>query len=318
MNKGYQSFIEHTGSRLSKNSFPTNTCFSTYRFSSESGTGYTSIYELNAFASICIAEHSYHRDFEYAIISDEAISIHQYDSIDSDHSYLRGDVYSGLQYIGHTSDNEMCRYVIKKNVPAKVITVQLAPEYYETYLKKEVGIRNIDLKTELQVFPHGFSIPEISSIFNQIRSFKGNESSAKLFFRSKIDELTANLIQKADELRRLSANVSATDRYAISEVMTTLNQSLSKRLPLKILAADACMSASKFKYVFKAVAGQTLSEYVTQKRMEYACELLTNSSLYIAEIARLVGYKNPGSFSAQFKKSMGLLPLAYRLNKISA
>ena len=52
-------------------------------------------------------------------------------------------------------------------------------------------------------------------------------------------------------------------------------------------------------YVFKAVAGQTLSEYVTQKRMEYACELLTNSSLYIAEIARLVGYKNPGSFSAQ-------------------
>ena len=52
--------------------------------------------------------------------------------------------------------------------------------------------------------------------------------------------------------------------------------------------------------------------------MEYACELLTNSSLYIAEIARLVGYKNPGSFSAQFKKSMGLLPLAYRLNKISA
>ena len=116
-----QSFIEHTGSRLSKNSFPTNTCFSTYRFSSESGTGYTSIYELNAFASICIAEHSYHRDFEYTIISDESISIHQYDSIDSDRSYLRGDVYSGLQYIGHTSDNELCRYVIKKNVPAKVI-----------------------------------------------------------------------------------------------------------------------------------------------------------------------------------------------------
>jgi len=45
---------------------------------------------------------------------------------------------------------------------------------------------------------------------------------------------------------------------------------------------------------------------------------LTNSSLNIAEIARLVGYKNPGSFTAQFKKSTGIFSLAYRLNKISA
>ena len=88
-----------------------NPCFNTYQFSSELGKGYTSIYELDSYASICIAEHSYIRDFEYAVVSDDSISIQQYDSIDSEHSYPKGDVYSGMQYINYTPDNEVYRYV---------------------------------------------------------------------------------------------------------------------------------------------------------------------------------------------------------------
>ena len=253
-----------------------NPYFDTYQFSSKLGKGYTSIYELDSYASICIAKHSYISDFEYAVISDDCISIQQYDSIDSEHSYPKGDVYSGMQYIDYTPDNEVYKYVIKKDIPAKLIGVQFMPEYYDMYLKREFGINSIDLKEDLKVFPHGISIPEISSVFNQIRNFKGNKYSTFLFFKSKIDELAAIIIQKA----------------------------------------DAYMSISKFKYVFKAVIGQSISEYMTQKIMEHACEMLSYSNLYIAEIAHLVGYKNAGSFSSQFKKYMGLLPNDYRLGRI--
>lgn len=316
MNKGYQSFIEHTESRLSKNKPFMNTCFNTYRFSSEFGKGYTSIYELDSYASICIAEHSYIRNFEYTVISDDSICIQQYDSIDSDHSYPKGNVYSGMQYIDYTPDNEVYKYVIKKDIPAKVIGIQLMPEYYETYLKKELGINSTNLKQNLQVFPHGIFIPEISSVFNQIRNFKGNEYSTKLFFKSKIDELTAIILQKAEAFHNLNASVSIADRNAIMEITVYLSQNLSENFSLIELSMDAYMSVSKFKYVFKTVVGQSLSEYVMQKRMEQACELLSYSNLYIAEIAHLVGYKNAGSFSSQFKKYMGLLPNDYRLNRI--
>ena len=106
------------------------------------------------------------------------------------------------------------------------------------------------------------------------------------------------------------------DRNAIIEITEYLNQNLSKNFSLMELSADAYMSISKFKYVFKAVIGQSISEYMTQKRMERACEMLSYSNLYIAEIAHLVGYKNAGSFSSQFKKYMGLLPNDYRLCRI--
>ena len=316
MNKGYRSFLEHTESKPSKAGSFINPCFNTYQFSSELGKGYTSIYELDSYASICIAEHLYIRDFEYAVISDDSISIQQYDSIDSEHSYPKGDVYSGMQYIDYTPDNEVYKYIIKKDIPAKLIGVQFMPEYYDIYLKREFGINSIDLKEDLKVFPHGISIPEISSVFNRIRNFKGNEYSSKLFFKSKIDELTAIIIQKADVFRGLNASVSVADRNAIIEITEYLNQNLSKNFSLIELSADAYMSISKFKYVFKTVVGQSLSEYMTQKRMERACEMLSYSNLYIAEIAHLIGYKNAGSFSSQFKKYMGVLPNDYRLNRV--
>ena len=317
MKKGYQSFIEHTDSKLSKNKMSENAFFKTYQFSSNFGKGYTSIYDLDSYASICIAEHSYSQDFEYAIMSDEGVSIQQYDSIDSDRSYPNGDVYSGLQYIDYTPENEMQRYIIKKDTPAKVIGIQLMPEYYEVYLKKEFGVQGIDLKNVLQAFPKGINIPEISYIFNQIRNFKGNEISTKLFFKSKIDELTAIIIQKAEDLIHLSARVSQADRNTIIKIVGYITENLTKNFSLSDLATASYMSVSKFKYVFKAVTGQTFSEYLIQKRMEYACELLIHSNLYAVEIANLVGYKNEGSFSTQFKKYMGVLPREYRVSKIS-
>ena len=313
MTNSYQSFIDHTNSTLSKKGVLLNECFKTYQFSSEYGKGYTAVYELDSYANICIAEHSYIRDFEYAVPTEDSIIIQQYDSIDSDRRYPQGNVWAGMQYIDYAPGNRTYRYVIKKDTPAKVISVQLLPDYYETYLKKEFGIKGIDLKKELQVFPHGVFIPEIASIFNRIRIFKGSKISTRLFFKSKIDELTAIIIQKAKELRHADdRKIADSDRYVVARIMEYVNAHLSKNFLLSDLASESYMSVSKFKYVFKAVTGQTFSEYLIQKRMEYACELLIHSNLYAAEIANLIGYKNEGSFSTQFKKYMGMLPREYR------
>ena len=313
MTNSYQSFIEHTGSTLAKKGALLNECFDTYQFSSDYGKGYTALYQLDSYASICIAEHSYARDFEYSVPTEDSIIIQQYDSIDSDRRYPQGNVLTGMQYIDYASGDRTYRYVIKKDVPAKVIGIQLLPDYYETYLKKEFGIKGIDLKRDLQVFPHGVVIPEIAAIFSKIRSFNGSELSTRLFFKSKIDELTAIIIQKAEALRCTDdMKIAASDRRTVARITEYANTHLSKNFLLSELAAKAYMSVSKFKYVFKAVTGQSFSSYITQKKMETACELLTHSNLYVAEIANRLGYKNAGSFSVQFKNYTGVLPSEYR------
>ena len=267
MTNSYQSFIEHTGSTLTKKGALLNECFDTYQFSSDYGKGYTALYQLDSYASICIAEHSYARDFEYSVPTEDSISIQQYDSIDSDRRYPQGNVLTGMQYIDYASGDRTYRYVIKKDVPAKVIGVQLLPNYYETYLKKEFGIKGIDLKKDLQMFPHGVVIPEIAAIFSKIRSFNGSELSTRLFFKSKIDELTAIIIQKAEEFRSMhDLKLAASDKRAVARITEYANDHLSQNFLLSELAAKAYMSVSKFKYVFKAVTGQIFSGYITQKK----------------------------------------------------
>lgn len=76
------------------------------------------------FIQACLLHQFIIRDFEYAVTSDAYISTQGYDSIDSDHSYPQGDVYSGKQYIDHTPDNEAYKYVIKKDIAAKLIAIQ--------------------------------------------------------------------------------------------------------------------------------------------------------------------------------------------------
>ena len=75
MTNSYQSFIEHTGSTLTEKGALLNECFDTYQFSSGYGKGFTALYQLDAYASICIAEHSYARDFEYSVLMIDIIKL---------------------------------------------------------------------------------------------------------------------------------------------------------------------------------------------------------------------------------------------------
>lgn len=313
MNSNYQSFLEQNGSVF--NGYKSGSPFHIYSFSSETGNGTTAIYEVDSYASICIADHLYSCDFEYSVPSEDSITIHQYDSIDSNHQYPLGSVYSGMQYIDHTPSKGICRYVIKKDLPARVLGIQLMPDYYTDYLKKTFGLKSVDFVTEIQKLPREFYIPEISYVLHQIKNFQGKGISGKLFYKSKIDEIVSIIFQNTEEIVRYGTIISDTDYQAILATIEYLNTDLSSEASLNQLAVKACMSPSKFKYVFKSVTKLTLSDYLFRKRMEHSCDLLLHSRLNIADIAQNVGYKNAGSFTVQFKRYMGTLPTEYRKKK---
>ena len=92
LTKSYQTFIDHTGSTLTKKGTKPNEYFNTYQFFSEYYKGFTAVCELDSYANICIAEHSYTGDFEYSVSAEDSITIQQYDSIDSDRCYPQGNV----------------------------------------------------------------------------------------------------------------------------------------------------------------------------------------------------------------------------------
>jgi len=87
---------------------------------------------------------------------------------------------------------------------------------------------------------------------------------------------------------------------------------LFSNLKLEQLAKISNLSLSSFKREFKKEFNDSPTNYINNKRLEKAKELLTVSDLPISEIAYEIGFQDSLYFTRLFKKKIGLPPTAYR------
>ncbi len=74
------------------------------------------------------------------------------------------------------------------------------------------------------------------------------------------------------------------------------------------MAALVNMNSNYFSRLFKNEVGTSFSDYLVNKRMEVATELLGNSGLSIEEIVKAVGIESISYFYRVYKKVTGRTP----------
>lgn len=83
-------------------------------------------------------------------------------------------------------------------------------------------------------------------------------------------------------------------------------------ISLNDIAAEAGMSRSAFCTYFKRCKGMTFSQFVTQYRLNTACELLKHSQKQVSEICYMVGFNDLPHFIRVFTNTLGISPSKYR------
>lgn len=78
------------------------------------------------------------------------------------------------------------------------------------------------------------------------------------------------------------------------------------------LAADCCLSESRFTHLFREVTGKSVTEFVATLRMERARDLLVASDMPVAQVGETVGYGDQNYFARCFKRMVGCSPREYR------
>ena len=78
------------------------------------------------------------------------------------------------------------------------------------------------------------------------------------------------------------------------------------------IAAEVGMNRSAFCSWFKRCKGMTFSQFVTQYRLNTACDLLEHSQKSVSEICYLVGFSDVPHFVRVFAKEKGVSPGRYR------
>lgn len=99
----------------------------------------------------------------------------------------------------------------------------------------------------------------------------------------------------------------------VKQTILIIDTDLSADLAPSILANSQRVSLGYLCAVFKRETGKTLSEYIRERRMEYASYLLTTTELQIQTVALHCGIMDVQYFSKLFKREHGLSPTEYRL-----
>ena len=100
----------------------------------------------------------------------------------------------------------------------------------------------------------------------------------------------------------------------VQKVITLIDSDLSANLTLSTIAKGQNVSSGYLCSLFKKETGTTVTEFIRDRRIKLACNLLRTTHLQIQTIAMHCGITDLQYFSKTFKKLVGLTPKEYREN----
>ena len=125
-----------------------------------------------------------------------------------------------------------------------------------------------------------------------------------------LEQIITKIVSRLDEQQPEVEYSGIPD--AVRELIETVEKNLSSDIKLNTIADQLHMDAIYLGRLFKKSMGIGFKDYVVQKRMERAQQLIRTTNLPISEIAEKVGYREENHFRMSFKRFCGCSPREYK------
>lgn len=166
-------------------------------------------------------------------------------------------------------------------------------------------------------------IDGISMIYNQIvnickKYYPGIKGLGELEYLNfyQIVAYYSSIDQLFGDVRSFFEKKTGEDIYISNELVKKILIYIDERFTEDVSLGDISkgfnVSLGYLSALIKKETGKTYTEYITNKRLESAKELLKDDKLSIEEIVQRIGYKDYFYFNKLFKKYIGITPSKYR------
>ncbi len=121
-------------------------------------------------------------------------------------------------------------------------------------------------------------------------------------------EELVELLQRfcATTIEMLQLNNTGSSHRIVEDIKAYVSSRCKEDISLKNVADEVGLSTYYISRLFKKEEGCNFKDYVISARMEKAMQLVREGKLNVNEIAREVGYSNPGYFSTAFHHYFGV------------
>lgn len=108
---------------------------------------------------------------------------------------------------------------------------------------------------------------------------------------------------------------SLEDFEPIAQIVRRIDDRIDHGLRTADLAAQVGLSAWQLDQRMRQLFGMTTAQFLLQRRIRHATDLLATTERPIAEVALTCGYTDQSAFTRQFRQTTGLTPSQYRISK---
>ena len=232
---------------------------------------------------------------------------------------------SGESYIGKTGD----AFVVSPG-NLHLMGSQTGTVDYYTFLfpLKYISFRTDDMLDEKLLEPlnsgHLMICPRVKDTAKElceqlieIYEAKKDESESKITTQVRTKIILLQFILEMWKKGFVIENDTSGRNTVEKEMVSYIQQNFTGKISLREFGEQFHLSEKYISRYFKEHFHITLSQYVTDLRLEHAKQLLQDTDIPVTDVAMQSGYQNVSYFIRSFQKAYAVSPLKYRKNNYS-
>lgn len=264
---------------------------------------------------------------KYLTIGDEIEHTHDFIEIEYILSGSGCQVVNGITYYVERGDllllNFGDRHSILPKVQMSIINCLINPEFLSTNLVSSENALDILTLTAFNEFHggidrfipnikfHGKDLLEVETIFEfMLNEFDQKSPGYVTALKGYCHVLLTKIFRSLKQSD--SINIYSEISKIAPKLLGYIEENYNKKLTLKQLSSKSFYNPTYFCTLFKEYTGKTLTEYITEKRIQAAIRLMKETSDSIEQVSKMVGYNDKKQFYKQFKTHTGVTPKQYR------
>jgi AraC-like DNA-binding protein len=222
-----------------------------------------------------------------------------YEVSENQMAFLKKDIQVYYETGGSPDDSVTCEYIVFS------LRYQLVKEFIKL---AELTIANTDEALAVTVNELDKRLLKyVDSLeFYFIEPEKVEGSLIKLKLLELMFYLSANDNKILEQLLDLRDNCRP-------DITSTVHENITNSLSLHQLAALSGRSLSSFRRDFQAIYNMPPSQWIRQKKLDKARELLISTTMTVSDICYTTGFESVAHFSRLFKSQYGYCPTEFRM-----
>ncbi len=132
------------------------------------------------------------------------------------------------------------------------------------------------------------------------------------FLRDKLKKTSSRLYKNKGDSECRDNPTNGQIKERIEKAMDYINENFCSELSREGLACLADMSADNFSRSFNKIIGIRLDNYINNKRIDLAKELIQSTNKSITRVAMDCGFDNVRTFNRIFKEIAGITPTEFK------